>query len=91
MFVEKQFVCFILDRSFFFFFFFFFQPLILNHCAICVGFNPLSIYIYIYIYTHTHSYTSDVQKVLSHTKILDFMHTSHICLDLICTDIKTEI
>ena len=42
-------------------------------------------YIYIYIYI------VDVQKVINLLEILDLSHTSHICINLTSTEIKTEV
>ena len=35
--------------------------------------------------------TRVVQKVLNFTETLDFLDTSHLCMDLTSTEIKTEI
>ena len=41
--------------------------------------------------TDIYKYTKLGQNVLSFTQILVLLHTSHFCMGLTCTKIKTEI
>ena len=56
--------------------------------SVCLSLSlSLSLYIYIYIYI----YTSVAQNILSLIKILDLSGISDYCMELPCTEIKTEI
>ena len=62
-----------------------FNKICLQHIYVIIAVLD-NVYIYIYIYTH-----KSHQKVLSFPENLPFLHTSHLCMDLTCTEIKTEI